>query len=102
MSRNPTLPPIKETMAEVFSIICCNDNEGPIDHDSETPTIAEEELIYRITTIAHLEDLSRSTITYQQMKSAASQDTKYMSLIETIRKGFPKTRQLLESDLREF
>ena len=89
-------------MAEVFSIICCNDNKDPIDHDSETPTIAEEELIYRITTIAHLEDLSRSTITYQQMKSAASQDTKYMSLIETIRKGFPKTRQLLESDLREF
>ena len=102
VSRNPTLPPIKETMAEVFSIICCNDNKDLIGHDSQTPTIAEEELIYRILTIAHLEDLSRSTITYQQMKSAASQDTKYMSLIETIRKGFPKTRQLLESDLREF
>ena len=77
-------------LVKAFSIICCNNNEDPNDHDIETPTIAEEELIYRITTIPHLEKLSRSTITYHQI-TAASQETKYVILIKTIKKGFPKT-----------
>ena len=79
ISRNPTHQK-NDQLQEIFQIIC-----------SDTDSIETEntDTQFQSATISHLEDLSHSVLTYNQIRSATTEDQSYTKLKTIITQGFP-------------
>ena len=89
MSRNPVNQKTDQLL-EIFQIIC-SDTDPIETENSDTQ--------FQSTTISHLEDLSHSVITYNQIRSAATEDQSYTKLKTIITQGFPNNRQMIDDQL---
>ena len=82
-----------DQLQEIFQIIC-----------SDIDSIATEntDTQFQSATISHLEDLSHSILTYNQIRSATTEDQSYTKLKTIITQGFPDNRQMMDPNLKDF